>query len=52
MSDLLDANGEVPAAQAILDGRALPDVALDGVDLESLRLFESFGRDTDGFILG
>jgi hypothetical protein len=50
MSDLLHANGEAPAAQAIPDERALPDVAPDGVDLEYRRLFESFGRDRDGFI--
>ena len=50
MSDLPHANGAAPAAQAIPDGRALPDAAPDGVDLEYRRLFESFGRDTDGFI--
>jgi glutaminase len=50
MSDLLHTNGEAPAAQAVLDGRALPDGAPDGVDLEYRRLFESFGRDPDGFI--
>jgi hypothetical protein len=33
MRDLLHANGEAPAALAILQGRA-PDVAPDGVDLE------------------
>src|SRR5262249_30199871 len=49
VSDLLQANGEAPAAQAVLDGRA-PDVAPDGVDLEYRRLFRSFGRDADGFI--
>src|SRR5262245_49742251 len=49
MSALLHANGEAAAAQAILDGRA-PGVAPDGVDLEYRRLFESFGRDADGFI--
>src|SRR5262249_27890722 len=32
------------------DGRALPNVVPDGVDLEYRRLFESFGRDADGFL--
>src|SRR6516162_3824884 len=50
MSDLLHVNGEASAAEAILDGRALPDGAPDGVDVEYRRLFESFGRDADGFI--
>jgi glutaminase len=50
MSDLLHANGQAGAAQAILDGPALPDGAPDRVDLEYRRLFGSFGRDTEGFI--
>jgi glutaminase len=50
MGALLHANGEAPAAQAVLDGRALPDGAPDGVDREYRRLFESFGGDADGFI--
>ena len=50
MSDLLQVNGEAPPPQGSLDGRALPDVAPDGVDLEYRRLFGSFGRDAAGFI--
>jgi glutaminase len=49
MNDLLHGNGEGPAAQAILPGRA-PNVAPDRVDLEYRRLFESLERDTDGFL--
>ena len=50
MSDLLQANGEARAPQAILAGQALSDGAADGVDLEYRRLFGSFGRGMDSFI--
>jgi glutaminase len=64
MSDLLHANGEAPlaaddqsagrqvvgGAPANPDGRTLPAAAPDGVDREYRRLFESFGRDAEGFI--
>jgi glutaminase len=50
MSDLLHANGETRAAQAVLAGRTLSDGTPDGVDLEYRRLFGTFARDADGFV--